>query len=97
MRSGNGRGRYRLPKLSFLFIVSNVQSKPKRQRHTTHPPQLDEAVVTRRHNQGKSWVDGHPIDTPVVTFEHEFYHRIGVSEHISLIRVGASHLVFEGH
>ena len=65
-------------------------------RRTTHPPQLDETVITRRDNQGQGGVEGHPVDTPIMTLQHELDNRISVSKHIGLVRVGPGHLVFKG-
>ncbi len=36
----------------------------------THPPQLDRAVVSARHNEGHGGVEGSPVHAAVVTFEH---------------------------
>lgn len=63
---------------------------------TAHPPELDQSIVTCRHNQRQCRVERHPVHTTVMTLQHKFHNGIRVAEHISLIGVCTCHLIFEG-
>ena len=97
MHSGNDHGMCRLPMLLFLFAVSGQFMTSNIQPHTTHPPQLNESIVTRGNNQRKGRVDGHPIYTSIVTLQNEFDDCVRIPKHIRLIGVGTCHLLFKGH
>jgi len=62
-----------------------------------HAPQLDQTVVTGRDDQGHGWVEGDPVDTPVVALENELDDGIGVAKHVGLVGVGTGDLVLEAH
>lgn len=79
-----------------MSAVIEVKQQEHGTQPTTHSPELDKTVITRRNNQGERGMEGHPVDTPIMTFQDKFDNRIRVSKHISLVRVGSGHLVFEG-
>lgn len=62
-----------------------------------HPPQLDLPIVTARHDERQSRVEGRPVDSAVVPFEDVLDDRVLVAKEVGLAGVGALHLVFEGH
>jgi hypothetical protein len=62
-----------------------------------HAPQLDEAVVAGGNDQRHGRVESDPVDTTVVALEDELDDGVSVTEHVGLVLVRASDLVFEGH
>ena len=62
-----------------------------------HSPELDQAIITGRDDQGQCRVERDPVDATVVALEHKLDNGICVAKHVGLIRVGAGHLIFESH
>lgn len=75
--------------------ISMIQVREVVAEPTTHAPELDQPVITSGHNQWQRWVERHPVDTTVMTFQHKLDNRIGVTEHVRLVWIGASHLILK--
>ena len=60
-----------------------------------HAPQLDESVVTGRHNQGQSRVESRPVDALVVALQHILDDGIDVAENVLLGQLLALQLVLK--
>mmetsp|Transcript_35164 Transcript_35164/g.101267 ORF Transcript_35164/g.101267 Transcript_35164/m.101267 type:complete len:220 (-) Transcript_35164:378-1037(-) len=48
-----------------------------------HPPKLDQAVIRAGHDERKRRVEGRPVHTPLVAFQHVLHHGVGSAEHIA--------------
>lgn len=63
----------------------------------TETPKFYQTVVTGGDDVRSRGMKSNPIDTPVVSLKYELDHGVGISEHVGLLSVRSSDLIFKRH
>lgn len=56
--------------------------------HTIHSPQFDLAVVGSGYQEGQGWVEGHPVNSPVMALKYVLHCGVGSAKQFRLLRRG---------